>query len=173
MHIHKTISSATLREFANTKAPVLVAACNKALGSEARYTNIQVSAAKWSPAGNLVVFSGPETTSTQLTATHHIIVSTIEGALPSPISLSSHPNIKWSKLLINVVPTGVTSDTPAHSQEACHQALLCDNPSYCQLRVTQLPSWVHKPDGYLANSSSLVIAFEDPNGSTLSSLLTQ
>ena len=174
VHIHKTVSSATLREFANTKAPILVAACNEALGSEARYANVRVSAAKWSPAGNLVVFSGPETTSAQLTAAHHIIVSAIEGALPSPISLSSRPNVKWSKLLINAVPTGVTSDTPAHSREACHQALLRDNPSYRRLRVTQLPSWVRKPNGYLANSSSsLVVAFEDPDGSTLSSLLTQ
>ena len=174
VHIRKTVSSATLREFANTKAPVLMAACNEALGSEARYANVRVSAAKWSPAGNLVVFSGPETTSAQLTAAHHIIVSAIEGALPGPISLSSRPNVKWSKLLINAVPTGVTGDTPAHSREACHQALLHDNPSYRQLRVTQLPSWVRKPDGYLANSSSsLVVAFEDPDGSTLSSLLTQ
>ena len=89
VHIRKTVSSATLREFASTKAPVLVAACNEALGSEARYANVRVSAAKWSPAGNLVVFSGPETTSAQLSAAHHIIVSAIEGALPGPISLSS------------------------------------------------------------------------------------
>ena len=130
VHIHKTVSSATLWEFANTKAPVLVATCNEALGSEARYANVWVSAAKWSPVGNLVVFSGPETTSAQLTATHHIIISAIEGALPGPISLSSCPNVKWSKLLINAVPTGVISDTLAHSREACHQALLCDNPSY-------------------------------------------
>ena len=174
VHIRKTVSSATLREFANTKAPILVAACNEALGSEARYANVRVSAVKWSPAGNLVVFSGPETTLAQLTAAHHIIVSAIEGALPGPISLSSRPNVKWSKLLINAVPTGVTGDTPAHSREACHQALLRDNPSYRRLRVTQLPSWVHKPDGYLANSSSsLIVTFEDPDGSTLSSLLTQ
>ena len=73
-----------------------------------------------------------------------------------------------------MVPTGVTSDTPAHFWEACHQALLCDNPSYHWLCVTQLPSWVCKPDGYLTNSSSsLVITFENPNSSTLSSLLTQ
>ena len=131
LHIRKTVSSTTLQEFTNTKAPVLVAACNEALGSEARYANVRVSAAKWSPAGNLVVFSGPETTLAQLTAAHHIIVSTIEGALPGPISLSSRPNIKWSKLLINTVPTGVTGDTLAHSREVCHEALLCDNPSYC------------------------------------------
>ena len=130
VHIRKTVSSATLWGFTNTKAPILVAACNEALGSEARYANVQVSTAKWSPVGNLVVFSGPETTLAQLTATHHIIISAIEGALLGPISLSSCPNIKWSKLLINVVPTGVTGDTPAHSREACHQALLHDNPSY-------------------------------------------
>ena len=94
VYIRKTVLSATLQEFANTKAPILMATCNEALGSEARYANIWVSAVKWSPAGNLVVFSGPETTLAQLTAAHHIIVSAIEGALLGPISLFSHPNVK-------------------------------------------------------------------------------
>ena len=96
VHIRKTVSSATLWEFTNTKVPVLMAACNEALGSEARYTNVRVSTVKWSPVGNLVVFSGPETTSAQLTATHHIIISVIEGALPGPISLFCRDSLLFS-----------------------------------------------------------------------------
>ena len=105
-------------------------------------------------------------------ASHHIITSAIEAALPEPSPLASRPNVKWSKLLINSVPTGVTDISPAHSREDCHQALLRDNPSYRCLRITQLPSWVKKPSGYKPHSSSsLVVSFEDPDGSTLSSLV--
>ena len=147
--------------------------CNEALGSEARYASVRLSAAKWAPLGNLVVFAGPDTTLTQLQSAHHLITSAIEGALPGAASLSSRPNVKWSKILIGSVPTGVTDRTSqAHSCEECHQALLRDNPSYRRLRVTQLPSWVRKPSLYKAfSASSLVVSFEDPDGTVLLSLL--
>ena len=123
------------------QAPCLVEICNEALGSEARYTSVRLSAAKWAPSGNLVVFTGPDTTLTQLQSAHHLITSAIEGALPGTASLSSCPNVKWSKILIRSVPTGVTDCTSqAHSRKECHQALLHDNPSYRRLRVTQLSS---------------------------------
>ena len=168
---HTTLTS-TLRVQAGTLALRLVDVCNQALESDARHANVRVSAAKWAPSGNLVVFAGPDTNLTQLQQSHHIITSAIEAALPQPVLLASRPNVKWSKLLINSVPTGVTASAPAHSREECHQALLRDNPSYRRLRVTQLPSWVKKPSLYEPNSSSsLVVSFEDPDGSSLSSLL--
>ena len=142
------------------------------MGVDRNNANVRVSAAKWAPSGNLVVFAGPDTNLTQLQQSHHIITSAIEAALPQPVPLASRPNVKWSKLLINSVPTGVTASALAHSHEECHQALLRDNPSYRRLRVTQLPSWVKKPSLYEPNSSSsLVVSFEDPDGSSLSSLL--
>ena len=168
---HSTLVT-NLKAQAQTQAPALVATCNEALQSDAHHTNVQVSAAKWAPSGNLVVFAGPDTTLTKLQASHHIITSAIKAVLPERSPLVSHPNIKWSKLLINSVPTGVTDISPAHSCEECHQALLRDNPSYRRLRVTQLPSWVKKPSDYKPHSSSsLVVSFEDPDGSTLSSLV--
>ena len=123
------------------QAPRLVEICNEALGSKACYASIRLSAAKWSPLGNLVVFAGPDTTLTQLQSTHHLITSAIEGTLPGAASLLSRLNVKWSKILIGSVPTGVTDRmSQAHSCKECHQVLLHDNPSYCHLRVTQLPS---------------------------------
>ena len=123
------------------QAPHLVEICNEALRSEACYTSVRLSAAKWAPSGNLVVFMGPDTTLTQLQSTHHLITSAIEGTLPGAASLSSCPNVKWSKILIGSMPTGVTDCTSqAHSHEECHQVLLRDNPSYHRLQVTQLPS---------------------------------
>ena len=133
---------------------------------------MRVSATKWAPSGNLVVFAGPDTNLTQLQTSYHIITSAIEAALPEPTPLASHPNVKWSKLLINSVPTGATNISLAITCEECHQALLRDNPSYHRLRITQLPSWVKKPSEYKPYSaSSLVIAFEDPDSSALSSLI--
>ena len=108
VHLHHTSLATPLREVAQSKAPALVVACNEALSSEAQHANIWVSAAKWSPGGNLVVFTGPEMSLTQLQATHHIIVGTVEATLPTPTPLSSHSNVKWSKVLINAVLTGVT-----------------------------------------------------------------
>ena len=61
------------------------------------------------------MFAGPETSLTQLQAAHHIIVGAVEAALPTPTPLSSCPNVKWSKVLINTVPTGVTDNSPAYS----------------------------------------------------------
>ena len=147
-------------------------ACNEVLQSDARHANVRISTAKWAPSGNLVVSAGPDTNLTQLQSSHHIITSAIEAVLPEPTPLASHPNVKWSKLLINSVPTGATDISPALTHEECHQALLRDNLSYRHLRIMQLPSWVKKPSDYKPHSaSSLVIAFEDPDSSTLSSLI--
>jgi hypothetical protein len=92
-----------------TPASYLVDMCNEALTSEARHANIWLSAAKWAPSGNLVIFAGPETSLTQLQSAHHIIVLAVEGTLLCASTLSSHPNVKWSKPLIGSVPTGVTN----------------------------------------------------------------
>jgi len=164
--------ASNLKAQAQFQAPSLVEACNEALQSDARHANVRISAAKWAPSGNLVMFAGPDTNLTQLQTSHHIITSAIEAALPKPTPLASHPNIKWSKLLINSVPTSATEISLALTCEECHQALLHDNPSYCCLQITQLPSWVRKPSEYKPHSAlSLVVVFEDPDGSTLSSLI--
>jgi hypothetical protein len=120
-----------LQSKAMTPPPIIIDGYNEALTSEAHYTNVWVSAAKWAPLGNLVIFAGLETSLTQLQSTYHIIVTAIKGALLGTGTLSSHSNVKWSKLLIRSMPTGVTDQTLlVHSHEKCHQALLCDNPSY-------------------------------------------
>ena len=68
---------------------------------------------------------------------------------------------------------GVTDDSPAaHSPSVCLQDLLENNPSLCPLKVTQLPSWVQAPCLFQpGSSSSLVFAFEDPDGSIAPSLI--
>ena len=136
---HSTLAS-NLKAQAQIQAPSLIEACNEALQLDTQYANMRISAAKWAPLGNLVVFAGPNTTLTQLQSSHHIITSAIKAVLPEPTLLASRPNVKWSKLLINSVPTGATNILLALTCEECHQTLLHDNPSYCRLWIMQLPS---------------------------------
>ena len=68
--------------------------------------------------------------------------------------------------------TGVTGSSVAHTPAAIHNELLKENPTYCHLQITQLPTWVWRPDLYGPGSSlSLMFAFKDPDGSLLTLLL--
>jgi hypothetical protein len=66
IHLCQTSLIKPLQEVAQSKALLLVDMCNQVLSSKAYHTNIQVSAAKWSPIGNLVMLAGPKTSLTQL-----------------------------------------------------------------------------------------------------------
>ncbi|KAF8258300.1 hypothetical protein EI94DRAFT_1708113 [Lactarius quietus] len=83
--------------------------------------------------------------------------------------------IKSASLLHGgLVPTGVTKDSRAKTLDECHAALVQDNPSYTSLNVTQKPSWVRNPNSYSEGAvSSLVVAFEDLDGSLACGLLSK
>ncbi|KAI9441604.1 hypothetical protein H4582DRAFT_1933719, partial [Lactarius indigo] len=74
-------------------------------------------------------------------------------------------SVTWSMVLINNVPTGVTNNRGPWTPDECHEALVVDNPGYAALNITQRPRWVKPPTMFRVNScSSLVVAFEDPDG---------
>jgi hypothetical protein len=137
---------------------------------------VTLSATWWTGKHNLVVTAGPNTTA------HHLASSClISDALTpflsldhsSPLPISITENVKWSRILINGIPTGVSDCRGPYSPSECHAVLVVDNPIYRTLHLMQSPSWVHKLDSYSpGSSSSLVLAFEDPNGSALWALLT-
>ena len=53
-----------------------------------------------------------------------------------------------------------------------HAALALENPAYASLQIMQKPSWVRPPTSYtIGSASSLVVAFEDPDGSKSKALL--
>ncbi|KAF8272649.1 hypothetical protein EI94DRAFT_1796014 [Lactarius quietus] len=116
---------------------------------------VTLSAAWWMKA-SLVVMAGPDTTAHHLNAASHFISDTLApflSANPSaPLPVSSRENVRWSHLLINRIPTGVTDTCGAYTPSECHDALAADNPIYCTLRLMQLPS-------------------QDLNGETLKALL--
>ncbi|KAI0270912.1 hypothetical protein BGY98DRAFT_1100551 [Russula aff. rugulosa BPL654] len=81
-------------------------------------------------------------------------------------------NVKWSKILINGLPTGVSDSRGAFTPDECNSALASENPSYAPLIIAQKPSWVKPPHSLTAGlSSSLIVAFEDPDGSKARTLL--
>ncbi|KAI9437032.1 hypothetical protein H4582DRAFT_2078099 [Lactarius indigo] len=129
------------------------------------------SSARWSGTGNLVLTGGPGTTAQQLLKLDTQIQGTIADLLSSPLPLLT-VNSKWSKLLINNIPTGVTTNSGPASPHDCHLSLLTHNPAYATLLVTQKPSWVRPPSSLTPHShSSLVMAFEDPTGAVLQQLI--
>ena len=137
----------TLKTQAGVLAPGLVGVCNDALASVPTFASVRVSAYRWTPKGNLL----PDASA----------------------RISSRLNVRWGKVLVNGVPTGVIDNSPAaHSPSACLQDLLENNPSLHPLKVTQLPSWVRAPRLFQpGSSSSLVFAFEDPDGTLAPSLI--
>ncbi|KAH9016013.1 hypothetical protein EDB85DRAFT_2156269 [Lactarius pseudohatsudake] len=121
-----------------------------------------LSAARWTKNDNL-------TSAALSTAVAHFIA-----ADPSqPVPISAKENVRWSRLLINNIPTGASSSRGAYSPAECHDTSFAKNPAYRALSLTRLPSWVKRPDSYAAgSSSSLVVCFEDPTGLALRSLLS-
>ncbi|KAH9005671.1 hypothetical protein EDB83DRAFT_2324044, partial [Lactarius deliciosus] len=137
-----------------------------------------LSAARWTKNNNLVIVAGPDTTAhhlQQASAALSNALSHFISANPStPIPITAKENVRWSRLLVNNIPTGASSSRGAYSPSECHDALARENPAYRALRLTRMPSWVRKPDSYPAgSSSSLVLSFEDPSGDALRSLLQQ
>ncbi|KAH8978358.1 hypothetical protein EDB86DRAFT_2994327 [Lactarius hatsudake] len=76
--------------------------------------------------------------------------------------------------MINGIPTGASLTRGPYTPSELHAALLADNPTYRKLRLTQPPSWVRAPTSYTPGSvSSVVMAFEDPSGDSLRSLMAE
>ncbi|KAH8979526.1 hypothetical protein EDB86DRAFT_3088784 [Lactarius hatsudake] len=115
--------------------------------------------------------------SPHLTSASHLIsdsLATFLSADNSPLPVQTRENCKWACLLINGIPTGASLTRGPYTPSELHAALLADNPAYRKLRLTQPPSWVRAPSSYTPGSvSSVVMAFEDPSGDSLRSLMAE
>ena len=135
-----------------------------------------MSAARWTKHGNLVITAGPATSEKLLNSAITHITLFVKKTLNLSINTNTQAriNIRWSRILLNRVPTGTTESQEAHNPKTCHKSLMADNPSYTSLTITQRPSWVKAPSSYEPGSvSSLAFAFEDPDGSLAIKLLSE
>ena len=132
---------------------------------------VTLSATRWTAKNNLVLTAGPDMTAHHLNMASHFITTSLSLFLspsPTPVSISSCENVRWSRISINCIPTGASHTCVPYSPSECNDALAVDNPVYRSLHLTQLPSWVRSPNTYKPDSSSsLVLAFEDPDGEML------
>ena len=92
----------------------------------------------------------------QLSAASHLLTSAVAASLPDVSArISSRLNVRWGKVLVNGVPTGVLDDSPAaHSPSACLQDLLENNPS---LRPLSAPPQ-GDPVAFLGSGPASVLA---------------
>ena len=156
-------------------APVLIEAMNCDLATSPTHASVRVSTAKWMPKGNLVIFAGPSVSHETLFLALSLLTQSVSWALLDDLAISSCLNVKWGKVLINLVPTGVIEGYPhTHLPATCWQVLIDNNPSLHPLKVCQLPSWVRCPSLFKPGlQSSLVLAYKDPDGSVMQSILAQ
>lgn len=142
------------------------------------HQHVKLSAAKWTSKGNLVLTAHHTVSQAQLTDASPTILTLLREAYPEYFAqtqdtLTARANVKWSKILINSVPTGKCDTRGPWTPEECHRALTAHNPTYATLTITQKPSWVRNPTSYKnGDHSSLVVAFEDPTGSHRRTLLS-
>jgi len=94
---------------------------------------VTLSAAWWTAKNNLVVTAGPNTLAYQLTQASHLISDSLLTYLShdsSPLPITIRDNVKWSRLLINSIPTGASSTHGPYSPSECLQALIADNLAF-------------------------------------------
>ncbi|KAH9031493.1 hypothetical protein EDB85DRAFT_2146044 [Lactarius pseudohatsudake] len=163
------IARTTTKDPANHTPPhVLCNTINKSL-QFSPHSPVHISSAKWTAKGNLVLTGGHANTLQQLLSARSKISESITSNFPNAcersMPLCIEANVSWSKVLVNNVPTGVSSNRGPWTPDECHEALTADNPRYARLNIMQKPSWVKHPDAYGENTtSSLVFAFEDLEG---------
>jgi hypothetical protein len=139
---------------------------------------IKFSATRYNKKGNLVLTAHHTTTQAQLNSVADDIKTHIEQlsdttGIPISHPITARANVKWSKILINSIPTGITEKRGPYIPDECHRSLAAHNPSYAALPITQKPSWVRPPSTLKTGTySSLVVAFEDLDGSARRSLLS-
>ncbi|KAN0103758.1 hypothetical protein V8E52_011664 [Russula decolorans] len=82
-----------------------------------RHQHVKLSTAKWTSKGNLVFTAHHTVTQAQLTDASHTILTLLQEEYPNTFTLTTEltawANVKWSKILINSIPTESHSSTPA------------------------------------------------------------
>jgi hypothetical protein len=114
------------------RPPTITECINRAI-KDSPIHHIHISAVRWTAKDNLVVTGGPTVSAQLLQSASHIIADTLATAFSTPTTTvplpSTRANIKWSKILINGLPTGVFRRTGPYSPNKCQAELVLENPS--------------------------------------------
>ncbi|KAG8731280.1 hypothetical protein FRC12_019805 [Ceratobasidium sp. 428] len=89
--------------------------------------------------------------------------------LPPDTPLSA--DVPWSKIMITHVPTGFGEAAGVFSDHQVVQSFLESNEWANKLRFGQQPRWLKRPDTIDKPLSSVVLSFEDPDGSIVREVL--
>ena len=98
--LHHTLTLTLKAAAAMVLAPALVKVSNTTLATNPQYAHVRVSAAKWMPKGNLVIFAGPGVSRDTLYSAAPLINSAVSEALLEDPCISACLNVKWGKVLI-------------------------------------------------------------------------
>jgi hypothetical protein len=174
---HSVVVSLANLKLAHKVWPTLEVICNglNAQLAELSPTHPKIATVHWTAKGNLIIFRSPSASPSSLqTAAPHIsnILSNAFQLPPNSPLPPARTNSKWSKITLNSIPTGTSTNRGPYSPQECHAALIAHNSSYTTLTIMQLPSWVHSSSSYTpGTSSSLCIAFKDKDRTKLRMLL--
>ena len=101
---------------------------------------VKLSEVHRTPKGNLVVTGAPDTSDEALWAATPAMKNIASSGTLHPVMV--YHDVKWSKVILHSVYTGKNGQSEPFSPDDCHSELLAHNPLYCELRITQWPSWI-------------------------------
>jgi hypothetical protein len=141
----------------------LVPLLNSSLRNNNKFSHVKVVGVKWTSASNLVVRAQAPSPSVLVTALKAVQASIRNDHL---IIKDVIPNTRWSRMTLSHVYTGKEPESPHFNHEDIHEELTLHNPTYAQLTIRQLPTWLRNPSSFKDGQvSSVSLAFEDQDGS--------
>jgi hypothetical protein len=139
------------------------------------HNQVHVSATRWTAKGNLIITGGHMTTVQQLQLASPLIFKAFNDAYSGTVTPFTPPHtrasIKWSKILINGLPTGVSDSKGAFTPDECNSALATENPLYAPLIIAKTLMGQASPFSHCWLVIIPRCAFEDLNGSKARTLL--
>jgi hypothetical protein len=141
----------------------LVPLLNTTLRNNSKFSHVKVVGVKWTPTSNLVVRAQAPSPMVLVTALKAVQTSIKNDQL---IIKDVIPNTRWSRMTLSHVYTGVEPDSSLFNPEDIHEELTLHNPTYAQLTIRQMPTWLRNPSSFKNGQiSSVSLAFEDQDGS--------
>ncbi|KAI0055444.1 hypothetical protein BV25DRAFT_1921833, partial [Artomyces pyxidatus] len=142
-------------------------AINSRLRNTPSAKNALLMGVDWNDNGNCILFFSPSTDIDAILSLRHVLAPLIA---PDREIVISH-NTRWSTAVLgNVLVRDY--DGGVHDSETILAALKT-NPFFAQARITQDPRWLRPLEEISSSRSSVVVAFEDPDGSQLKALTKQ